>query len=820
MSKELDTGVLNDYNQFFDKENEKQEEQKPIEEKTMQQNTGSMLFSEEQRAKISDMFFEKLRALGVNTIELEPLIRDSGRVLALSVAGSGKSTSLVLKIIHDMVTGVAYNMKDFETPQGVVQSPVPSKMLVTTFLKTGAEDIKRTMDLWVKRLKISNFDYSHIKFSTIHAEVYRILKMLGINPVIETNTRKLVRMVSEDLNIRSNISRSPRVTVDELADIESIFSFARNSLDDKRYTHKLMQEYNIDDFKLDLALKRYKEIKDGLGVLDYEDLQEMLYEGIKYRPDIKEFIRNQYDYVFIDEFQDTSQLQYAILKEYMQGSKVTFIYGDDDQGIYSFRGSDNNIILKNIHEDFKIKIHRLSYNYRCGSNIVDFVKKSIENNKHRYEKEIKAFRQGGEVKVVENSDVTELIDIVKKSIKENKTVGVLARKNAELLIPAIILELEENIDFNLSKSVNMSNQLIRQIVEPMDLVTKRLSDKFVSILSTFLPYGKPYEANKLVDILRSNPSLSIYNLDEEDLKNSVPTLFPILNGLRKAYSMSDIAAYIFLLGYMRENVYIKESVYNQNARIMIGFIEDLILTHPKLKDKGMSHIEHVFNVFLPESMRRRRELSGVENIKLTTVHEAKGKEWDVVCIWNDCEGSFPNQVGMRDLTEDEYEEERRIHYIALTRAKNELLVFTKKAKMGDYLKECDFSKVGKITEGIEKEETTDIIGVKKVDKKEIKEINDEYNSMYDTQESIYIENYLHYLVTSALDDDSPHPNEVYAQINSREQEIIPLLKESAKNHDLNNELEAINQTSVDTEMKQMYYKQLTDMLLEYLINNP
>lgn len=819
MTNEKD--VLDEYKQFFDQENERQEETKPVEQRTMMQNnTKEGIFNVEQKEYISNQFFAKLESLGVNLVELKPYILQKGNMLGLSVAGSGKTTALVLKIIHERLIGDAFSIKDYETAQGVVQSVVPSQILITTFLKTGADEIRVSMKEWVTKLGIKDFDFNGISFATIHSEVLRVLKALGYTPSLEVNMHKYVKAVAEELNIRNITSRSMRITFDEVNDIASIFSFARNVLDDSRYSHKLLEEYGLDAFKLDVALSRFKEMKTASGVVDFEDLQEILYQGMQSNRQVLDFVRNQYDYVYIDEFQDTSQLQYLILKEYMQGAKNVCVNGDDDQAIYRFRGSDLNIILTRFSQDFEANIRTLSYNYRCGSNILNFVKPSLTHNTNRYEKELKAYNDGGLVRVVESSDVDLLLNSVRKDKEEGKSVGIIARKNADLLIPAIILELEEEYEFNLSKSVNMDNPIVKQLIKPMDIVTKRISDNFSTVFNSLLPRNKVYEAENLTRVLRSNPRYSIYNIPMDDIKASVPTLAPFISGLRKANEIDKINAYIYILGYMEMNVYEKDTSYNRSAKKMIGFIQDLIFTHPKLKNADMMTIEHIFNVSLPERMRRRREYSKRADMKLTTVHEAKGKEWDSVYIWNNTEGSFPNEVGNRESTQEEIEEERRVHYIACTRAKQVLTIFTKRGEQGKFLLECDSSYIDKesaMTPVVEMEEER-VVMFRQPNKIENGDVQSVIKSSFEHQYKQYKNDFDSYLTEVMIDyqvEDDPEKLELLIMVTALmdlektpDEVLESYLKGYATKHFELGNLEDINNESSDSDVKSVYYKDL------------
>lgn len=641
-----------------------------------------------------DLFYKKLEELGINLEELKPVLECQDNLLVLSGAGAGKTTGLMLKIIRDLVSGDMMKTVTTTSVYGTSHIQVPSKILVSTFLKSGAEDLKKSFIEWCRKLGVVGIDYSNIHFKTIHAEVMDTLKQMGVGVSILEDSQPLARAIMGKYSIRSVNSTARSVTIDELNDFQGIVAYARNRLDAKRYEHTLMGDYRMDITLLDAVLKDLQLMRRATGKMDFEDLQEMLLEGLLTNENVRNFVQNRYDYVYVDEFQDTAQLQYGILKEYFKGAKRVITIGDDDQTIYSWRGSDIDIIKTTFIEDFNPTILNLTTNYRCRQNILNSVIPSIELNQKRHPKDLKAFKPGGEVNVIYQGNVNMLVDTMRADLVKGYSVGVLARVNADLLIPAIILELDGGIDFALSKSVNMNNRLSRQVFGAIDLVTKRMTGEFENYLRMVLPKYNWFEAEKLINVLKNNKSLNLYNIPMDDLTSSVPSLAPFIKGLRSSKEIGGVEAYLFILGYLEQNVFTGKSLYVVKARSLIQFVKRVILEHKDVKNLDINAIDNLFNQVLPERLSRRGKYSQTTRVKLTTIHEAKGKEWDSVVIWNNVNGAFPNIVGNRELTEDEFEEERRIHYIAWTRAIEKLTVFSDVANEGLFLKECDLSVVG------------------------------------------------------------------------------------------------------------------------------
>lgn len=684
-STDDNSSLLDEMNSFFDVVG-------------MEQDTRSSVEVIRQPTSVNNdnlsVFYKKLEELGMNLDELKPILECQDNLLVLSGAGSGKTTALILKIIRDLVSGDIMKITNVNSVYGVTAVQVPSNILVSTFLRTGAEELKSSFREWCQKLGIVGIDYSTIHFKTIHAEVMDALKQMGVPLQVIESTDSLIRAVMNNYGIRSVTSTSRNVTIDEISDVASIIAYARNRLDNKRYDQPLMDDYRMDSILLDAVLKEFKLHRMASGKVDFEDMQEMLLEALQMNQNVRDFIAKRYDYVYVDEFQDTSQLQYELLKYYFSGSKRVTAIGDDDQTIYSWRGSDIEIITKKFEEDIKPTVLKLTTNYRCRTNILNLVKPSIEMNSNRHPKDLKAFKEGGEVSIVLQGNVNMLVEGLRSDLASGYKVGVLARVNADLLIPAIILELDGGLNFSLSKSVNMSNRMSRQVFGVIDLLTKRMTEEFEGYFKLFLPRSAWYEAKKLSDVLLTNKSLNLYNIPLEDLSHSLPNLSPFVNGLRKANSIGGVEAYIYILGMLEAQTFVGKSLYAKKARDLVSFVRRIILEHKSVKDLTISQIDNLFNSVLPERLARRIKYSKESLVKLTTVHEAKGKEWDSVYIWNDVDGAFPNQVGGRDITEAEFEEERRVHYIACTRAKDKLTIYSDEQKMSPFLKECDLTTIG------------------------------------------------------------------------------------------------------------------------------
>lgn len=658
--------------------------------------------------KAVEKFYSKL-ALSYNMDELQGILDCEDNMLIIACAGAGKTTTLLLKIIRDVLAGrltkrITVNGNSIMTVK---------KILVSTFLRTGAEDLARKFDELCAKYKVENLSSKNVSFRTIDSEVYKAIEDMIGKDNMSLNEEKAVSYLSEACrlcqisSVQGNSKNRRALAKEEVDDISCLMSYCRSRLDDDKYNHPLMEEYNLTRIDMINLLDKYKKIKELNGVQDFQDLEEMLEEALRLYPNVLENVKNRYDFVYVDEFQDISQLQYSIFRTYFKYAEGIIAIGDDDQCIYGWRGSDVSIITEKFSEDFKPTIKHLTVNRRCPKTILNSVIPSIENNNNRHPKKLQASKEGGKVEIVVDGGMKYLSDSLKEDLAKSERVGILGRTNADLLIPALVLLLNNYTSFTVSKQVTLSNRVPARVLGVMDLITQRYNENFEDYFKLFTNKGSNLQATKLANVLAIDPNLSIYNISMDDVMYTVPDLCPLIRLLRTEKEKDPVGAYLKLLDYMEKDVFTSKTIYAQRTRDFIYYIKHLIREHDLLKDKSIDELQHLFKVDIAQKLearivkKQKRTLGNgkVEYytpednsyVRITTIHDAKGKEWDNVYIWNDVDGCFPNSVGTRELTDDEFEEERRIHYIAWTRAKKKLVVFTRSDAQPGFLGECDLS---------------------------------------------------------------------------------------------------------------------------------
>lgn len=643
----------------------------------------------------SEQFFTKLRTLGYKLDELKPILESDVNLVITACAGAGKTTAVILKVLYDYVCG-RYTVID-TAPDGT-QYKRCARVLVSTFLKTGAEDLARQFDDWRTKLGITGITTENVTFTTLHAEFYAALRCMGVSIDICTDTASIIRQCMRVYSIRNTTTRAraKQASIEEVSDIEGIFSYYRNRLDNSRYEHPLMEDYGLSKEALTAAVKYYLDTLSQLGKFDFEMLEELLYDYMYKNPAVWNALAKRFDYIFIDEFQDVSQLQYAVLKPYITGAKRTIVIGDDDQCIYSWRGGDNNILLHQFMQEHNAARLTLSTNYRCGADILTAVIPSIEKNKNRFDKTLQAANAGGIIKLVsyDRKAISEIIDSIKSDVGNNYTVGVLSRTNADLVVPAIAFELfAPELNYAVSNGVSLGTKLPRMVFGSMDLFDKRYNDGFGSILRDLFPQKASTSITRLTALMTANPQLTIFDVDDSDYYKTMPDIAPLMCKLKSRYYCKTgdgkRNAYMYLLQYMSAKLFDRDTGFCIKGRYLTNFVYDL-LANGFMADKSFTELSNLFNNELPARIEthRRKSAYAPTSCTLSTVHDSKGKEWDSVYIWNDSMGTFPVKL-VAGLTQETYEEERRLHYIAWTRPRKQLTVLYDANNPSPFLTECN-----------------------------------------------------------------------------------------------------------------------------------
>lgn len=588
----------------------------------------------------------------------------AGPMLVLAGPGAGKT--------HVITHRIRYLISECHIP--------PNEILVITFTKAAALEMQARTNSLIKQS-------SYVQFGTFHSVFYQILKLsqpyrkltlasdrerlLFVEAYLEETVSKDTKTDFAANDILKEISRRKNGggQAEEKAEEKTEKKTEEKA---EKKTEKKMEEKTIAGcLKEEEFLNLYEAYKDWLSEnrkLDFDDMILKCYEYLKNNPEERRKWQKRFSYLLIDEFQDINRLQYETVK-LLAGNKNLFAVGDDDQAIYSFRGSDP-MLMKKFIEEFSSGLVKLSRNYRCSGEIVELAAKSIEKNKMRFPKEIHAVgEEKGNVVFKEFSTEEKMAAWVAEEVLQfarehtEKTQAVLTRTNKEA-------SLYEKLSGGCGE-----NDLWKDIFAYLAFINcGRKRCDFLKIMNKPMRY-----------ISRGIVCESV--VDFKMLKRRLKDKQWILKRLERLEEQTKFAAKLDIYGQLH---YIWKSMgYEEHIRMSCG--ENIsrlkecaqsfsFLLEESRKCRNLEELEHRMGVDTftqDKNAGERREKSMIRkqkpdsHIKIMTYHGAKGLEFDRVYLPGLNYGRVPHG---RMLTAEQLEEERRMFYVAVTRAKTELFL--------------------------------------------------------------------------------------------------------------------------------------------------
>lgn len=593
-----------------------------------------------------------------------------GPGLTLAVPGAGKTTVLIHRILH--------LMKEHKIPS--------NKILSITFSKNQTIDMK---ERFLKTAEIYGQN-TEAHFHTIHAFSYKILREYlrknNLNfTLIEGNHQfnryKLIQRIYFE-KYRQYISQ------EEIDHFNTHYSLMKNKmipledyLRDTTVPHKFKDLY-----------ESYEHIKENHFLIDFEDMLYKTYEVLEKDKSILRRIKNQYPFIQVDEAQDTSLLQVKIINKISAPENNLFIVADDDQSIYRFRGADPSYLLNFKNRYPEGKIYFIEENFRSTPTIIETANTIIQKNKGRYQKNIFTSKKDkNPIRLIKTKTASGQYKFLAEELKERKEkTAVLFRNNLSALALAHYLGKEEiNFQIKSSPAQYLNHFFLEDLFNikkfsenPSDQHTfEKIYYKLGAYISKKqLSYLPTFEENiPILERLLDDPLIKDYQ--EDKVKNLKKNLNKIKN--------SDFPEAIDLIYYeLQYEDYLDKKLRLEGRTESIQF---LIETY-KLIFHGCKTAEELLfkrKKFLSKLALQEKSKS---NITLSTIHRSKGLEYDTVYIIDLIEGEFPSRSQEPVLSEriQHSEEERRLFYVAMTRAKKELILITSKERNHSKVKSSKF----------------------------------------------------------------------------------------------------------------------------------
>ena len=571
----------------------------------------------------------------------------SGPMMVLAGPGSGKTSVIVERTAY-------------MTKEGGIS---PTNILVVTFSRATAKEMKERF------LNFTGQEYTPITFGTFHGVFYGILKQAyGFTAAnILTEEEKMAILRELAMNYGGDLAEEGDFS-EEVAKEISVVKGNRISLE---YYYSSC----CPDEVFRQIYREYIKICQAGRKLDFDDMILYCYELFDKRKDILAAWQNKFQYILVDEFQDINQLQYDIVKLLAKPQDNLFIVGDDDQSIYHFRGARPEIML-NFTKDYPAaETVILDVNYRCSKKILSSAMQVIGTNKKRFQKHLQTPNpEGAPVKLREFENpreeyleiVSELRERMERGDKLEDT-AILLRTNqeAEGLVGAL---MERQVPFNMKEKLpNLFHHWIcRNILAYLRFASGDESRKnFVEFMN---------RPNRYIsrDAVSLSPVISFEQLKDfyKDKDWMCDRLTTLETHLRILKGLSPFAAINFIRKGMGYEEYLRE--YAEYRKIKPEELSEIL---DRLTDstKGMDslkewedYIEDYTGKLEEQAKKQEQEREGV---LISTLHGVKGLEYDKVYILNVNEGSMPYK---KAVLEPAIEEERRLFYVGMTRARKEL----------------------------------------------------------------------------------------------------------------------------------------------------
>ncbi len=446
---------------------------------------------------------------------------------------------------------------------------------------------------------------------------------------------------------------------------------------------------HLEDYVEELLLiqTRYREKKRAAQAMDFDDLLENWLELLlKYGEGLP--LKKQLQYILVDEYQDTNHIQAGILEELAKPHQNLMVVGDDAQSIYSWRGADFRNILE-FPEKNKAQVYHLEQNYRSSPEILNAANLSINHNTRQFEKNLFSELPPGEKPVVhqlwDSSDEAEVVLNQLLALRDEglslDEMSVLYRNHVQAAVLQVVLT-QAGIPFMVHSGVKFFEQAhIKDLTAFLKVLYNPLDEIAWMRLLRMLPGIGNTTANRIFMVFREQQAVRLTQ-ENETLQKLIPaksreewqTMTGCLrNLLRDDLTPSEMIGIVYRDFYrevmysefenavMRENdvQYLQE--FSANYRSLEGFLNELSLV-------GSSIITD-----------QEADDQDQETLTLTTIHQAKGLEWNAVFVIGLTEGQFPHQRSLDTM--DQLEEERRLFYVAMTRAKTNLYLSYSESRM-------------------------------------------------------------------------------------------------------------------------------------------
>ena len=618
--------------------------------------------------------FETTFSVKLNQQQKEAVQSTKGPVLLLAVPGSGKTTVLV--------TRLGYMIYCRNIP--------PESILTVTYTVAATKDMSERF-----AVRFGEDMAKRLEFRTINGICARIIQYYGRR--IGKTPFELVKDEKATTGMLIRICQDHGMgypTESDLKNVRTLITYIKNMMLNEEELQKLEEE---SDIRIAGIYREYCRQMREQKLMDYDDQMLYAYNMLRKDPGVLAYFQNRYPYICVDEAQDTSKIQHAIIALLAAGTGNLFMVGDEDQSIYGFRAAYPEALLSFEKKHPGAKVLLMEENFRSNAKIVEAADKFIQKNTLRHEKHMRAAREAGaDIREISLKSRKAQYVYLMKAAQECTTgmagmsgseehrgradasvteTAVLYRDN-ECAIPLIDLLERKNIPYRM-RNADLSFFTHRTVLDVQNIIRFAMDPKdtelFMQIYYRLKLFFNKKDALRYAQISQEkdmevlDAALKYGNLEkyqEDNIRNLKRQMVRILN-------MPGDEAVNQILTYMGYQDYLKKMGMNANKLETVKLIGSRVESPEKLLER----LEELRTII-------QEKVSDKDcPFILSTMHASKGLEYDTVYLLDVMDGILPEKVlaNSRTASKEEletYEEERRLFYVGVTRAKNQLNVFT------------------------------------------------------------------------------------------------------------------------------------------------
>ena len=610
--------------------------------------------------------------ISLNDQQISAVLHKDGPAIILAVPGAGKTTTLICRTANLIIN------------HGIR----PNDILSITFSKASANDMKHRFTKMFGDVTSEN-----IHFSTIHSFAFTILRHYCNSkqsnlPVLIEGEDSPISKASLLKSIYFEVNQE-YISEDRLEELSNVIGYIKNMLIDV----KTMKDDEFDIANLKEIITKYENVKRQKQYMDYDDLLVYAFKILKQSKLILNDIRNRYRYIQVDEGQDTSKIQHEIIKMIAAPNNNLFMVADDDQSIYGFRGAYPKFLLEFKQFYSTANVYYMEENYRSTMNIVSTANEFIKRNTQRYAKNLFANNEAGnKVNILsfnnEKDQFNHIINEIKKHRKLSD-IAVLFRNNVSS-IPLIDILDRNNISFyTRDKKMNFFNHWITQDI--MAFIQLGLDDKDINSFEKVYYKMNLYISKDMLNYVKSNrdaykkPVFDILLSSSQINQSQKENILRVKHFIRQIPKKDPLKAIQIIEQHISYKEYLQQSSKKngcsvETANNILSTLKSIAASLEKAKDL-INRIKEIKTIIEAATKNRGKDV-----VTLSTIHSAKGLEFEEIYMIDLIDGLFPtyNSIDSYEKGKKEgLEEERRLFYVGITRGKRDVTLISINSKNGE-----------------------------------------------------------------------------------------------------------------------------------------